>query len=281
MNLQSVQWIRRFNFLALSGWLIISLGLAVISFMYFGIDFRGYYAAARVLMEGGNPYDYYQVAPVLLQITGKMGNNPYYYPPWFAWLFVPIALFPFQIARGVWMAFNLAIWNISLWKLSQIVSWHQKGWRLYSLFILSTLTFGWITMRYEQASILVFFILVLTMLSIRNYQWNSTGFWLAFLLIKPNITLVTVVMICLWFIRKKQWLPVIVMALTLAVLSALAIWITPNLLQPFFESGFGQGLTVALDGPNQIVAGRINTTIFDWLGIFGIKGNLRLFIVCL
>jgi hypothetical protein len=281
MNLQSVQWIRRFNFLALSGWLIISLGLAVISFMYFGIDFRGYYAAARVLMEGGNPYDYYQVAPVLLQITGKMGNNPYYYPPWFAWLFVPIALFPFQIARGVWMAFNLAIWNISLWKLSQIVSWHQKGWRLYSLFILSTLTFGWITMRYEQASILVFFILVLTMLSIRNYQWNSTGFWLAFLLIKPNITLVTVVMICLWFIQKKQWLPVIVMALTLAVLSALAIWITPNLLQPFFESGFGQGLTVALDGPNQIVAGRINTTIFDWLGIFGIKGNLRLFIYCL
>ncbi len=280
MNLQSVQWIRRFNFLALSGWLIISLGLAVISFMYFGVDFRGYYAAARVLIGGGNPYDYRQVAPVLLEITGKMGNNPYYYPPWFAWLFVPISLFPFQVARGVWMAFNLAIWNISLWKLSQIVGWHQKGWRLYSLFILSTLTFGWITMRYEQASILVFFIMVITMLSIRNRQWNSTGFWLAFLLIKPNITLVTVVMICLWFVRKKQWRPIMVMVLTLVVLSALAICITPNLLQPFFEPGFGQGLTVALDGPNQIVAARINTTIFDWLGTFGIKGKLCLFIYC-
>jgi hypothetical protein len=207
-----------------------------------------------------------------------MGNNPYYYPPWFAWLFVPIASLPFQFARGIWMAFNLTVWNISLWKLSQILNWHQKGWRLYSLFILSTLTFGWITMRYEQASILVFFILVLTILSIRNNQWYRAGFWLAFLLIKPNITLVTVVVICLWFIYKKQWRPVIAMIVTLAVLSALALWISPNLLQPFFEPGFGQGLTVALDGPNQIVAARINTTIFDWLGIFGIKGYFRLFI---
>jgi hypothetical protein len=281
MNLQSIQWTRRLNFLALSGWLIISIGLAVISFLYFGVDFRGYYAASRVLMEGGNPYDYHQVAPVLMQITGKMGNNPYYYPPWFAWLFVPMALFSFQIARGMWMAFNLAMWNISLWKLGQIVNWHEKGWRLYSLFILSTLTFGWITMRYEQASILVFFILILTILSIRNRQWNLTGFLLAFLLIKPNITLITVLMICLWFISKKQWQPVIAMAAMLAVLSALAIWITPNLLQPFFEPGFGQGLTVALDGPDQIIVARINTTMFDWLGVFGVKGNFRLFIYLL
>ncbi len=281
MNFSSIQWTRRFDFIALSGWLIISAGLAVISFMYFGVDFRGYYAAARVLLWGGNPYDYHQVAPVLLQITGRMGNNPYYYPPWFAWLFVPIASLPFQFARGIWMAFNLTAWNISLWKLSQILNWHQKGWRLYSLFILSTLTFGWITMRYEQAAILVLFILVLTILSIHNHQWKYTGFLLAFLLIKPNITFVTVVMICLWFIRKKQWQPVIAMAVTLVALSALAMWITPNLLHPFFEPNFGQGLTVALDGPDQIVVARINTTIFDWLEIFSIKESLSLFIYCL
>ena len=179
------------------------------------------------------------------------------------------------------MSINLMLWTISLWKLSQIINWHEKGWRLYVLLLLSTLTFGWITMRYEQASILVFFILIMTILSVRNRQWNFTGALLAFLLIKPNITFITVVMICLWFVYKRQWRPVIVMTVSLVCLCALAIWITPNLLKPFFETGFGQGLTFALDGPDRIVAARINTTVFDWLEIFGIKEGLSLFIYCI
>ena len=275
MSVQSSGWTKRFDFLSLSVWMMVSLGLAVVSFLYFGMDFRGYYAAARVLLAGGNPYDYHQVAPVLLDVTGSMGNNPYYYPPWFAWLFVPVAFLPFQIARGVWMAFNLVIWNLSLWKLSGILHWQQKGWRLYALFLLSTLTFGWITMRYEQASILVFAIFVLTILSIQNEQWDRTGVWMALLLIKPNITLITVAVLCLWFIRRRQWRPVLVMMAALIILFAAATLITPDWFEPFFASGFWQGLTSALDGPDQVVAVRINTTVFDWLAIFGVEGFLR------
>ena len=52
--------------------------MAVASYLWFGQDFRGYYAAARVLLSQGNPYDYSQIAPVLLAVTGRMGNNPYY-----------------------------------------------------------------------------------------------------------------------------------------------------------------------------------------------------------
>jgi hypothetical protein len=75
MNFQSVEWAKRFNFLALSAWLTLGAGLAVVSLLYFQVDFCGYYAAARVFMEGGNPYDYRQVAPVLLEITGMMVSN--------------------------------------------------------------------------------------------------------------------------------------------------------------------------------------------------------------
>jgi len=62
----------------------------------------------------------------------------------------------------------------------------------------------------------------------------------------------------------------------LVVLLAVSTWITPNWFEPFFESGFGKGLTVAMDGPNQIIGVRKNTTIFDWLAIFGIGADLRL-----
>jgi hypothetical protein len=276
MNFRTKRWTKRFDFFALTSWLILSLGLAIVSLVWFGVDFRGYYAAARVLMMGGNPYDYRQVAPVLLRVTGEMGNNPYYYPPWFAWLFLPLAMLPFQIARAIWMTINLILWNISLWKLSEIFKWPPKGWRRYSFFILVTLTFGWITWRYEQAAILIFAILVATILSIHNEHWNRVGLWLVLLLIKPNISLIVVATLSFWLIRQHRWRPILVMLIMLVILLAISTWITPNWFQPLFEPGFGQGLTMALDGPNQIVQARKNTTISDWLAIFGIGGYLRL-----
>ena len=270
------RWIKRFECLTFSLWIILSLGLAVISFMYFGVDFRGYYAAARVLMIDGNPYDYHQVAAVLLDVTGSMGNNPYYYPPWFAWLFVPLAFLPYQIARGIWMGLNLMFWNISLWRLRNLLNWQGKGWRLYTLFVLSTLTFSWITMRYEQASILVFAILISFIISIQKEQWNQSGVWLALLLIKPNITLLLVIVLSLWLIRKNRWGTVVVMFSTLSFLLGGATWITPDWFKPFFEPGFLQGLTSALDGPSRVIAPRINTTFLDWLSIFGVSETVSL-----
>jgi hypothetical protein len=82
---------RLINFAALCAWLFSSVFMAISSLIWFGQDFRGYYAAARVLLLGGNPYDYEQLVPILLEATGRIGNNPYYYPPWFAWFITPLA----------------------------------------------------------------------------------------------------------------------------------------------------------------------------------------------
>ena len=64
------------NFAAFSAWLVSSIFMAVTAFQWFGQDFRGYHAAARVILVGGNPYDHHELAPMLLRVTGKMGNNP-------------------------------------------------------------------------------------------------------------------------------------------------------------------------------------------------------------
>jgi hypothetical protein len=50
---------------------------------------------------------------------------------------------------------------------------------------------------------------------------------------------------------------------------------TPDWYQPIVEGGYEQGLTVVLDGPNTVVAQRINTTLRDWLRIIGIEPSLR------
>jgi hypothetical protein len=275
MNLRTEKWIKRIDFFFLSTWVTISIGLAIISLLWFGADFRGYYAAAQVLLAGGNPYDYHQVADVLLKVTGKMGNNPYYYPPWFAWFFVPLAIIPFQIARSIWMLFNFTAWNIGLWQLSKTLNWPPQGWKRYSLFIISTFSFAWITWRYEQAGILVFAILVAALLSASKQNWLRLGILLALLLIKPNITLIVVTGMSLWLIRQAQWRPVLAMTATLSALLIISTLITPNWFKPFMGPGFGRGLTVAMDGPEKVVASRINTTMLDWLASVGAQVNLR------
>lgn len=276
MNTEKKQWTRRFDFAMLSAWIALSLTLAVIAFLWFGVDFRGYYAAARVLLAGGNPYDYHTVSQVLLEVTGEMGNNPYYYPPWFAWLFFPLAILPFQTARALWVICNLILWNIGLWQLGAIIGWPQAGWRRYGLFALATFSFAWITWRYEQAGILVFVLLIALILSLQKQDWIWVGIWLALLLIKPNVTLMIVAGTSLWLLRNGQRWAVSVMILILVVLLAVSTLITPDWYRPFFEDGFGQGLTVALDGPDRVVALRINTTFLDWLRTVGIDAELRM-----
>jgi hypothetical protein len=172
MSIAKPQWIKRLNFSLLAAWLWMSLILGIISFISFGMDFRVYYVAARVLIACGNPYDYSLISRALLEMTGEIGNNPYYYPPWFAWLFVPFTFLPFQSARAVWMILNVIIWNIGLWYLGNIIDWPDKGWRRYSLFTLTTFSFAWITWRYEQAGILVFVILIAFILSFQNQSWT-------------------------------------------------------------------------------------------------------------
>ena len=272
------RWTRRFDFFGLATWLVLGLYLAGISLVFYGEDFRGYYAAARVLLGGGNPYDYHQVAQVLLEITGKMGNNPYYYPPWFTWFFISLTTLPFQMARAVWMMFNLIIWDLGLWNLRNILDVPFNGWRLYMLYALATFSFAWITWRYEQAGILIFVILVAVLKTIKNQQWSWAGFWMALSLIKPNITLIVVLGLTVWLIRQRYWRPVLIMGLWLIGLTAISTLITPDWYQPLFEERFGQGLNVVLDGPDKVVALRLITTMLDWLRTLGIEGRLKLVI---
>ncbi|MCS7079969.1 MAG: DUF2029 domain-containing protein [Chloracidobacterium sp.] len=73
----------------------------------YGNDFTVFYAAARQVILTGNPYD-----------TAIRAATPYLYPPLFAQLLTPLALFPLPVAAGVWAVGNVVavLW---LWRLAQ------------------------------------------------------------------------------------------------------------------------------------------------------------------
>jgi glycosyl transferase family 87 len=253
------------DFTALCLWGFSSAAMAAYVFMKFGQDFRGYYAAARILLERGNPYDYVQVARVLVEVTGGAGNNPFYYPLWFGWFIAPFSLLPFQTARIVWMFFNWGIWLVGLLRLQQLLDFPRKGWRAWLLNTLTTFLFAWTTWKFEQTGILLFVIMVEILMAHKQQQWDRMGVFLALALIKPNVMLLPVVVLAAWLIRNQNWRPVLVAAATLIALIIVTTALTPEWYQPFFQPNFRQGLTQVLDGPNKVTAARINTTLLDWL----------------
>ncbi|MGE5373893.1 MAG: glycosyltransferase family 87 protein [Bacteroidota bacterium] len=264
-----------FDFASLCLWLIASAAMAGYVFLEYGQDFRGYYAAARVLLEGGNPYDYTRVAAVLMEVTGRAGNNPFYYPLWFGWSIAPLSLLPFQTARAIWMLFNLALWIYGLLRLQQFLGFPPKGWRGWLLDLLATFLFAWTTWKFEQAGIILFVITVEILLAYKNQRWNRMGIFMALALIKPNIMLLPMLVLALWLVRNKFLRPVITALVTLFALVLVTTLLTPGWYQPFLQPHFSQGITQVLDGPNQVTGARLNTTLLDWLKWYSVPVPAR------
>lgn len=266
------------NFALLCAWLVTGISMAVIAYARFGQDFRGYYAAAHVLLEGGNPYDYFQVAPVLLETTGRVGNNPFYYPLWFGWSIAPLTLMPYQVARAVWMAFNLVIWIVGLLRLRTLLDFPRLGWWTWSLNLLATFLFAWMTWKFEQTGILLFAFSVEILIAFKDRQWDRMGIFLAAALIKPNIMLIPVGIMALWLIRRRIFRPVVVMSVLLLGLIVVTTILTPDWYQPILRPNFGQGLTEVLDGPGRTTGVRLNTTLMDWLKMSQVPEGMRIFL---
>jgi hypothetical protein len=248
----------------------VSLALAGLAFSYGGIDFGVYYAAARVTLQGGNPYDYQQLAPQIVSSAGKL-NNPYYYAPWFTWSLLPLALLPYAVARVLWALINFILWFWALFNLSKLISYPKSGWRKWGMWTLVTFVFAWSTWGSEQVGVLVFFMLTFAAFSAERKNWNATGIWLALLLFKPNVTAIPVAAITLWLVwHEKKWKPALVMAGTLASLLVFSLVVSPNWHLALLQPDKIKGLAYTLDSSGSANITRYTATLLDWLKVYGI-----------
>jgi hypothetical protein len=223
------------DFFALCVFVMTCLFIAVDPILRFGAyvnDFRGYYAAAYVFRHGGNPYDYYQTAEALLAVTGDIGNNPFYYVPWLAWAFAPFTFFSFRISFLVWNVINLVLWFVGLRQIRMLLHLPWNGWRLYSLYFVATLSFAWVTFRYGQIGFVLMVLFSAAILALQREQWIWGGVWMALCLIKPNVTLVPVGIVCLWLLLKRIWEPALVVVLLNVVLLISSLIIMPKWYEP-------------------------------------------------
>ena len=251
------------TFATKSAFFLLLLGFGTLAYLGGGVDFRGYYAAAILVRRGGNPYDYAQLAPVLRELTGLAGNNPYYYPPWFCLLFVPLTLVPFQVARAIWLLVSLVLFAIGLEQLRQALEWRPGGWQRWGAYCVAMLMFGAYCLRSEQAGILLLLGLALSLNAIGQGRGALVGLGLAIALTKPQATGFAVLVLALWLLNRKPayvaWGVAWVAGLTAVASLAIPSWwrVSPE--------GFWQGLSYRLEGPGQIESVRVNATLYDFL----------------
>jgi len=251
------------DFAFFAAFVLVLVGFGFIAFSRGGIDYRGYHAAAMLVLRGGNPYDYAQLAPVLEEIAGFQTNNPYFYPPWYALLFLPLTFLPFQAARAVWIVINLILFYISVEWLRDALNWHLTGWRKWSVYLGAFLTFGAFCLISEQTGILLLFGAALALRSLKYNRTAFAGLGLVILFTKPQATFFAVIFLGLWMLLKKPkaalWAVGWLVLLTAAAAIAIPNWWT------FESEGFGQGLIYQLQGPGQIEFRRVYATIYDYL----------------
>lgn len=194
---------RHLNFAAQLTFVFTLIGFGFIAFVGGGVDFRGYYAAGTLVVRGGNPYDYAQLAPVLNELTGSPGNNPYFYPPWYCLFFVPLSIIPYQTARALWLLINLVLFYLSLEYLRVALEWKVDGWRRWGAFLSAVVMFAAHCLHSEQAGILLLFGLALALRAIKQDRPALVGLGLVIAATKPQVTVLTVVFLGLWLLFRK------------------------------------------------------------------------------
>lgn len=264
--------VSRIDFTMLAILLAVSLSLAVLAYSFGGVDFGVYYAAGRVFLHGGNPYDFSQLAGEIITSTGEM-NNPYYYAPWFTWGMSLLAIFPYSIARGVWASINFLLWFWGLFNLSKLTDWPLIGWRRWGIYLFATFLFAWATWGSEQVGILIFAILISILLSYERGKYIPMGIWMALLLFKPNITAFPVLALSLWLLLRNHWKPVISMTGTLIIMLLISLMLSPQWYLALFQPDKIIGLSYTLNEAGEVQTLRYITTLLDWLKTYGVSGN--------
>lgn len=241
--------------LALAIWLVY-LGVAAVSAGW-GIDMRHFWDAARTLYDGGDPY------VAIRQYPGPtLASGEQFHPlPWVALLFVPLAMFPYEITVRIWGTINWLLIVLSVVYVYRLTRERLPRWSVPLLGMASVL----VEIRCLQAAqlgILVSAGILIGMTLLRANQPFRADLWFSVSMFKPWIAAGAIAALLAVAFRRRQ-----LGALAGLILASLRIFIATSLFWPtWFHTyphvDFSQALGLKVDG--QYIERWPVATIFDY-----------------
>src|ERR1051325_3999593 len=182
-------------------------------------DFAAFYTAAKI--QWTSLYDLnrqYEIQSGFAAPGERM--VPFYYPPFFATLFKPLAWLSYGQAFAAMLLFDLLLLGLALTILIRHLdlSRNQARWLIFTTFINFAVYF---CLLKGQTSFISLLLLVLYVVAVngsleRHYH---AGVWTALLCFKPPLAIVTVGVLCV----RRYWNALLTFAVCLAVLGAISI----------------------------------------------------------
>jgi Glycosyltransferase family 87 len=204
-------------------------------------DFICYWTAGKLLAEGESPYD----ADLQAQVQRENGWDrshqgfdvydflPFYYPPWFGFLFVPLLPLGFEGARLAWFFINVELLLMAGCLLRE-QSAGVPGWLPWIL--VPGFMFSVMAVALGQTTVVVLFLLALAWHLLDHRHDVLAGLVLAWLTIKPQLTTVLLVAVGVRLIRQRRWAGIATVFIMTAVLCLASSLVIPDWLPRFLAA---------------------------------------------
>jgi hypothetical protein len=219
MSRTSLQWL--LLLIALTGLGILLAVAPLTNISFWGIDIYTFRAAAKAMSSGADPY----YEPHILRFSdgATVGNiHDYIYAPYFAFALRPLAWLSPEAASRVWFALNLVLFFSSIGLLLLALRWSPVP-NVFLAILGGLILFPPLrtTLIIGQSTILLLFLLSLSLHLFRRHRLLVSGLVLSLGLFKPHLFPVL-----LFFALYRQWRWLLGAGLGLAILNLpLAGWL--------------------------------------------------------
>lgn len=200
-----------------------------------------YWVAGNLFSRGGNPYDLSSVLRIQTELGKQLGhiqNIPMMlYPPWVLPILAPFGLISYSISYFAWLLINLVIILITFEIAWRIYRGPKEKKRLALLVVITFFpTFFVLVMGHITPVILLGIVGTLYFIekSPSNTMTNMVaGAFAALTTLKPQLTYLFLITIFVWSIYQRRWFVLLGTALTIAVLSLIAMFIIPQIFYQY------------------------------------------------
>lgn len=221
-------------------------------------DFMEYWAAARLTLEGRDPYD--PAAMSAVQAAAGWTRTPVmmWNPPWAIPFVLPFALIPYRVASLLWPLFLLSVVAISAF-----VGWRSLAGagRPVEPAIALSLLFppSWFAAMGGQISPLLLFGLTGFLWAVTRRRDACAGGFLFLLLIKPHLLLLVLFAVVFWSVRERRWGVLVGVASAAGVFGLIPILSNPAIWAQYVDRVTGtapeQFVTMTLGAALRVIWG--------------------------
>jgi hypothetical protein len=198
-------------------------------------DFICYWSAGEIVVSGASPYDVDLQTRTQQEYGWDKATDgfgvydflPFYYPPWFAWLWALFLPLGYTGAKVAWFFLNVELTLLAGHLLGQTVRGIP---RWLPVWVVPCFLFSVTAVLLAQTTPLVFVLMVLSWDLLERRQDRTAGVVLAWLTIKPQLTAVLLLGLLLWLVRQRRWAVLRAFFVTLALLCLVSTLLSPTWL---------------------------------------------------